>query len=98
MAKQKPAAVAADGVEPAGLGEAAAVPAEKPGGGAGEKTPPPPFGTAKPAGPGALPRVVPELARADKAAGEVRFKIDCRNYQPQPRKYVLAEDEASAVA
>lgn len=63
-----------------------------------EEKPPPPFGTAKPAGPGALPRVVPELARAGK--GETRYKIACRNYSPQKTRYVLADegDEAGAVA
>lgn len=59
--------------------------------------PPPPYGTAKPAGPGALPRVVPELARAGK--GETRYKIACRNYSPQKTRYVLAAegDEDGAV-
>lgn len=73
-----------------------AIPAERAGGGAGEKTKPPPFGTPKPAGSGDVPRVVPELARVEAGSGLTRYKIDCRNYTPQPRKYVLAKDEDSA--
>jgi hypothetical protein len=59
--------------------------------------PPPPFGTQRPAGPGALPRVISELERAGR--GETRFKIACRNYSPQKTRYVLAGagDEAGAI-
>jgi hypothetical protein len=63
-----------------------------------EEQKPPPFGTARPAGAGKLPRVVDQLARA--GAGETRFKIACRNYSPQKTRYVLARagDEDGAVA
>lgn len=51
--------------------------------------PPPPFGTAKPAGSGTLPRVVPELARAGR--GEQRFKMSLRMPTDSLRtRYVLA--------
>lgn len=78
------------------LSEAPAVPADRAGGGAGEKVASPPFGTAKPAGEGDVPRVVKELARVEAGSGLTRFKISCSNYTPQPRKYILARDEASA--
>lgn len=73
-----------------------AVPAERAGGGAGEKSTPPPFGSPKPMGAGDVPRFVPELARVDAGCGLKRYKIACTDQASQPRRYVLAKDEASA--
>jgi hypothetical protein len=76
----------------------AGVPEEGPGGGqAGEMTPAP-FGTPQPAGRGALPRVVSQLARAGK--GETRYKLHCRNHEGCEPAYVLAAagDQAAAEA
>jgi len=55
----------------------------------------PVFGTPVPAGPGDLPRVVPELARAGR--GETRYKIALRGGD-HPTRYVLALDAKSAEA
>jgi hypothetical protein len=72
------------------------VPAEGPGGGADDK-PMPKFGVGRPADPdGPIPRVVEALERTPDKARALRFKIRCNNYHPQPTRYVLAKDEASA--
>ncbi len=96
MAKSKPTGASEDvvPVDP----EFPAVPPEQPGGGASEEQKPPPYGAPEPAGDGPLPRVVGERARASE--GTQRFKIACRNYDPQPVRYILAKtgDEAGARA
>lgn len=62
---------------------------------ASEKDRPPPYGTAVPAGPGDLPRVVDQLARA--GAGQSRFRVACHNYQPRKVRYILTQSgDASA--
>lgn len=74
------------------------VPAEG-GGGTPDGGPGPKFGSQEKADPGGpVPRVIKETERAP--AGFTRFKIECRNYLPQPRRYVLAnkDDEAGARA
>ena len=91
MAKKKPEA---DAPPPAPPG----VPPDGPVTAGVEDRSPPEFGTPKPAGPGNLPRVVDQLARA--GGGETRFKVRCNNYPPRAPRYVLAAggDEAGAVA
>ena len=54
----------------------------------GEK-PGPHFGTPRPLSEaGTVPRVVHQLHRAP--AGYCRYKIHCRNYSPQPIRYILS--------
>jgi len=67
-------------------------------GGIDEK-PPPKFGTGKTISEaGTLPREVAGLDRApSKGKAPFRFKIRCNNYHPQKTRYILANDEASAV-
>lgn len=79
MAKQKSAAdPTPPGVPPDG----------QPVAGGDDARTPPPFGTPVPAGEGALPRVVPQLARA--TPGTTRVKVRCRNYDPRNETlYVL---------
>jgi hypothetical protein len=55
--------------------------------------PPPKYGTQRKAGPGELPRICHPLERAGK--GQRRFKISCRNYGPQPTRYILADEDAT---
>lgn len=68
-------------------------------GGTDEQSPPPKFGTEKPADAGGpVPRVIDALERAP-GKGKVapfRFKIRCNNYHPQKTRYILANDEESA--
>lgn len=62
------------------------------------ETPPPPFGTPKPASDGGdLPRVIDPLERAP--TGLKRFKVRCNNYSPHGlTKYILAQpDQEDAV-
>jgi hypothetical protein len=59
-----------------------------------ERKKPPPFGTARPAPRGDLPRVCDPLDRAGE--GEVRVKVCCRNYRPQETRYVLCEKRTPA--
>lgn len=59
--------------------------------------PSPPFETPELASAnGPMPRVCKPTERANKDAEQKRFKIACRNYIPQPVKYILARDEDEA--
>lgn len=99
MAKSK-AATATDEITDAGLGEELAAPKlPKPLKHVSDDEPkPPPFETPtviSAAGP--LPRLCKPTDRVPKGAGISRYKIACRNYTPQPTRYVVAQDEDSAV-
>lgn len=78
-----------------------AVPAEQPPSpaGAAEGTPPPRYGTARPAEPAAeLPRVLDPLERLRPGVPGARFKVraDGDPLAPRPTLYILAESEAQA--
>ena len=66
-------------------------------GGATDEPKKPKFGTARPAGKGAVPRVCDQLERVGESADVTRYKIACRNYAPQKTRYIIAECEDDAV-
>ncbi len=66
-------------------------------GGGDSMGPPPPHGTPRPADTGApVPRTCHPLDRVDTKSGVSRFKIQAKNYAPQPLLYVVAKNEAQA--
>lgn len=55
---------------------------------------PPPFGTARPAADGPIPRIIDPLDRATSGLG--RFKISVRDAETAAVKYVLAKQRDEA--